>query len=135
MSPHIHPDSYVADPGWSLEPPSWQQNALCLQVDGDLFFAEEGGTVVDAKGVCRRCPVRQECLTFAMEAEAAATCSRFGVYEGMSPTERKRLHAAGWKPGDPTPPVRNAPGWCDECDKPFRNLDQHAATKHPERAA
>ena len=39
----------------------------CRQVDPDLFFAEVPADVEEAKALCRDCPIREACLTGALE--------------------------------------------------------------------
>jgi WhiB family redox-sensing transcriptional regulator len=70
----------------AAEGSSWQDDALCAQTDPELFFPEKGGTTAPAKRVCRACPVRPECLEWALDAD-----ERFGVLGGLSPRERRRL--------------------------------------------
>lgn len=91
-------DGYFADPDTRIlldalfvdrdtEPDDdWQDRGLCAEVDPDLFFPEKGGSVREAKRVCARCPVRVECLE-----EALANDERFGVWGGLSETDRRRL--------------------------------------------
>lgn len=73
------------------EDPSWLHRAVCRDEDRELFFPE-GKTGVhllqieEAKAVCRRCPVRGECLTWALENNF-----RDGVWGGLSEDERARL--------------------------------------------
>lgn len=64
---------------------SWQHKALCSQTDPEAFFPEKGGSTRDAKRVCARCEVRQECLQWAIEHD-----ERFGIWGGMSERERRR---------------------------------------------
>jgi WhiB family redox-sensing transcriptional regulator len=64
----------------------WQVDALCAEVDTELFFPEKGGSTRAAKSVCRQCDVRAECLDYALE-----TGQRFGIYGGASERERRRL--------------------------------------------
>ena len=61
-------------------------DGLCAQTDPEVFFPELGGTVRPAKAVCRRCEVRDDCLTWAME-----TGEPHGVWGGLSERERMRL--------------------------------------------
>lgn len=68
------------------EPPHWTQLARCAEVDSDAFFPERGGSVRDAKKVCRSCEVRAECLEYALEND-----ERFGIWGGLSERERRRL--------------------------------------------
>jgi WhiB family redox-sensing transcriptional regulator len=60
--------------------------ALCRQVDPELFFPEKGGSTRDAKATCRGCPIRAECLEYALDND-----ERFGVWGGLSERERRRL--------------------------------------------
>lgn len=64
----------------------WAEDALCAQVDSEIFFPEKGGSTREAKLVCGRCPVKAECL-----ADALATDERFGVRGGLSERERRQL--------------------------------------------
>jgi WhiB family transcriptional regulator, redox-sensing transcriptional regulator len=64
----------------------WRDRALCAQTDPEAFFPERGGSVREAKRVCRSCEVRAECLEYALEND-----ERFGVYGGLSERERRRL--------------------------------------------
>jgi WhiB family redox-sensing transcriptional regulator len=65
----------------------WQDRALCAETDPEAFFPEKGESVVPAKGVCRSCPVRPQCLKSALE-----NGERFGVWGGLSERERRRLN-------------------------------------------
>jgi WhiB family redox-sensing transcriptional regulator len=70
-------------------PPPWQATALCAQTDPEAFFPEKGGSTREAKGVCRVCTVRQECLEYALAHD-----ERFGIWGGLSERERRRLKRA-----------------------------------------
>ena len=65
---------------------AWVSDALCAQTDPEAFFPEKGGSTKDAKRICQMCPVRQECLQYAMEND-----ERFGIWGGLSERERRRL--------------------------------------------
>ncbi len=65
---------------------AWQADALCAQTDPEAFFPEKGGSTRDAKKVCGVCPVKQQCLEYAL-----ANDERFGIWGGMSERERRRL--------------------------------------------
>jgi hypothetical protein len=67
-------------------PPPWTDDALCAQVDNDLFFPEKGGSPQGAKNVCGQCPVRSQCLRYALENNEA-----FGIWGGLSARERRRI--------------------------------------------
>lgn len=59
------------------------EEAACRFEDLEMFFAVGEGREDDAKKICRRCPVRWECLTYALE-----TRQRHGVWGGLNPEER-----------------------------------------------
>ncbi|MDO5617501.1 WhiB family transcriptional regulator [Kocuria sp.] len=69
---------------------AWQTDALCAQTDPEAFFPEKGGSTRDAKRVCEACPVRSECLDYAMAHD-----EKFGIWGGLSERERRRLRRAG----------------------------------------
>ncbi|PSJ27818.1 WhiB family transcriptional regulator [Streptosporangium nondiastaticum] len=78
----------------------WRQYAACLHEDPELFFpvGSRGPAVVqteDAKSVCRRCPVREDCLRWALDSGQES-----GVWGGTSEAERRALRrAAGTRRG------------------------------------
>lgn len=47
-------------------PSDWRAEALCAQVDPELFFPEQGFPSHHARAVCARCPVAAECLDWAL---------------------------------------------------------------------
>jgi WhiB family redox-sensing transcriptional regulator len=65
---------------------SWRMDALCAETDPEAYFPEKGGSTRDAKRVCGGCPVRAQCLEFAL-----ANDERFGIWGGLSERERRRL--------------------------------------------
>jgi WhiB family redox-sensing transcriptional regulator len=78
----------------------WESRAACLSCDPDLFFpiAPSGPAlqqIAQAKAVCARCPVRRECLQYAL-----ATRQVHGVWGGTSEEERQQLRRTltidGW---------------------------------------
>lgn len=64
----------------------WRADALCAQVDPELFFPEKGGSTRGAKKVCGSCEVREQCLAYAL-----ANDQRFGIWGGLSERERRQL--------------------------------------------
>jgi WhiB family redox-sensing transcriptional regulator len=72
-------------------PADWRAQGACRREDPELFFpvAEAGPALVQldrARAICRRCPVRAECLSFALE-----TVQDHGVWGGTSEDERRAL--------------------------------------------
>ena len=69
------------------KPQPWVKDALCSQIgDGDLWYPEHGNTARAARSVCAACPVRGECLSYAMDHEP-----RWGVFGGFNALERESL--------------------------------------------
>lgn len=64
----------------------WYERALCPQTDPDAFFPEKGGSTREAKRICLGCPVRDQCLKWALDND-----ERFGIWGGLSERERRRL--------------------------------------------
>ena len=69
--------------------PAWQAEGLCRWRPDINFFPERGDNTRDAKAVCRGCPVRPECLEYALD-----NGDKFGIWGGMSERERRRLRQA-----------------------------------------
>jgi WhiB family redox-sensing transcriptional regulator len=81
--------SWSEKPSWDdtpTSPEAWRADALCAETDPEAFFPEKGGSTRDAKRVCAGCPVRAECLEFALASD-----ERFGIWGGLSERERRRL--------------------------------------------
>jgi WhiB family redox-sensing transcriptional regulator len=64
----------------------WQEQGLCAQVDGDLWYPDKGESNQAAKRICGRCPVQPQCLGYAL-----ANHEWYGVWGGLSYQERLRL--------------------------------------------
>ena len=74
------------DPRALLGGPGWRVEALCLQTDPEIFFPGKGESCEPAKRVCQGCPVRVECLDYAISHS-----ENDGVWGGMSPRQRRQL--------------------------------------------
>lgn len=69
----------------------WRDHAACRGQDPDLFFpiGSTGPALVQieqAKAVCRRCPVQEQCLEWALNTDQT-----IGVWAGTTETERRAL--------------------------------------------
>lgn len=69
----------------------WRYQAACAGVDTDLFFPvgvgpEARAQTAQAKAMCARCPVRADCLEFALDTD-----QQFGVWGGLAEEEREAL--------------------------------------------
>lgn len=60
----------------------WRDLAACKDMPPDVFFPEKGQPAARAKAVCARCPVRSECLEYALNHEM-----KHGVWGGYSERE------------------------------------------------
>jgi hypothetical protein len=64
----------------------WKDWAECAGTAPRLFFPERGDSDRDAKRVCARCPVQQQCLQYALDNGI-----RYGVWGGKSERQRRAL--------------------------------------------
>ncbi|MBW8793223.1 MAG: WhiB family transcriptional regulator [Streptomyces sp.] len=95
----------------------WREQGACVRLDPDLFFPiGDGGLthvqVAEAKAVCRRCPVMEQCLGWAMRVEQVD-----GIWGGTTEGERRLMrrrdgaeHHLGATHVTSTPPARSY-GW------------------------
>ena len=70
---------------------TWRRSAICRDTDPDLFFpvGTTGYALVQidrAKQVCGECPVKVECLDYALETNQDS-----GIWGGTSEEERRSL--------------------------------------------
>jgi WhiB family redox-sensing transcriptional regulator len=75
---------------------SWQADAACVGVDGDWFGDLNRRGVLGEAGqaatvVCQACPVRQECLDYALATEPRTSWGRQGIWGGTTPAQRATL--------------------------------------------
>lgn len=68
----------------------WEQDALCAQVDPELFFPPRGGSTAAAKRICGMCPVRVQCRRRALELGGSVQ----GIWGATSKTERRVFRRA-----------------------------------------
>lgn len=80
----------------------WQERALCRGADANLFFPPQSPELKEerlareaqAKEICARCPVRRECLAFAL-----ATREPHGIWGGLNEVERRQLQTREQRAG------------------------------------
>ena len=72
-------------PNWG-----WQNDAACRGESTELFFGRDGERLPEraireekAKQLCRGCPVRTECLDYAVSRP-----EKYGTYGGLNEDER-----------------------------------------------
>jgi WhiB family redox-sensing transcriptional regulator len=66
----------------------WHTEAVCAQVDGDVWFPAKGDrhTAEKAKEFCATCPVAVQCLEAALANE-----EREGIWAGLNGDQLARL--------------------------------------------
>lgn len=69
-----------------IEDQDWRDRAACRGEDTDLFFPDRGQDTKAAKEICGRCPVRLDCLRYAL-----AEGIKHGVWGGASERARRRM--------------------------------------------
>jgi WhiB family redox-sensing transcriptional regulator len=103
---------------------SWRDLAACLDVvsaDHDPFFADSAELQAEAIAICQTCPVRDDCLTFAVR-----TGQQYGTWGGQPQQIIRRLIAAD-RAGRPH--YRQAPANHPQASK------THCKRGHPFNAA
>jgi WhiB family redox-sensing transcriptional regulator len=66
-------------------PGSWSQHAICVGEDPEIFFPSYGDPSAAARRVCANCPVRIDCLEYAVDAD------EFGIWGGLDQEQRRSL--------------------------------------------
>jgi WhiB family redox-sensing transcriptional regulator len=72
-----------------IHAPEWQAHTACTPDDTDLFYpdsAESPAAYAAAREICAACPVRTDCLEWAMELG-----DPHGMWGGLTGRERQRL--------------------------------------------
>lgn len=66
----------------------WMNDALCRRrrLDVDTFFPGRGEPNAEIKAVCAACPVRTQCLDYAL-----ARGEKFGIWGGLSERQRRTV--------------------------------------------
>lgn len=65
---------------------SWAQFAACKDMDINIFYVEQGAAVTEAKAICAGCPVREECLEYALSRK-----DHEGVWGGTTRMQRREI--------------------------------------------
>ena len=70
---------------------TWRTDAICRDTDPDLFFpigttGQALTQIARAKQVCGECPVRVDCLDYALETNQDS-----GIWGGLSEEERRDI--------------------------------------------
>jgi len=79
-------DDILHDPPPDHEVQPWMLDARCRDLDPAEFFPSDGVGVERARRICAECPVRAECLEYALTYRID-----HGVWGGASERERRRI--------------------------------------------
>lgn len=75
--------------GWApVEQSNWREEALCAGRETEVWFPEGDQPQIIARSICRRCPVRPDCLAHAIEHG-----ERYGIWGGFTEHTRALLVA------------------------------------------
>lgn len=64
----------------------FMKKAACKDLDTNFFFAEDAKSVRKAEQFCQGCPVKTECLQYAI-----VTNINYGVWGGVNAKKRRKL--------------------------------------------
>lgn len=74
------------DSQYAGRPLGWQEQSKCAEPNyvkyRDLFFSEDPEDILDAKSICETCPVRRQCLSWALDNKEI-----WGVWGGRDENE------------------------------------------------
>jgi WhiB family transcriptional regulator, redox-sensing transcriptional regulator len=68
---------------------TWMATAVCREHRPEVFFPTDGAGVERAQRICVTCPVREECLEYAIQNRI-----EHGVWGGASERARRRITQA-----------------------------------------
>jgi WhiB family transcriptional regulator, redox-sensing transcriptional regulator len=80
------PGEEFPDPSELLARPVWHHEALCRGMGPGSFVTSRATTDADTAALCEACPVREDCLDFALTKPELV-----GVWGGTTQAERKWL--------------------------------------------
>lgn len=89
----------------------WRDEALCAQEDSEEidFHSEDPEVVSKALAMCGECPVKRECLSFALNSY-----ERFGVWGGRTEVELRKALSIDQRGA---PVLRKTPIKCPYCSR------------------
>ncbi len=92
----IRPDGTrrdTATPTAPATPGRWADRALCAQADPDAWFPGNGQRALAATAtrICGHCPVRPQCLDYALSGADTWAGITTGIWGGTTPQQRAQL--------------------------------------------
>lgn len=91
--------------------PPWHDRGLCRMHHPDIFFEQDYED--QAVAICAMCPVKAECLTWAIE-----TKQEYGTWGGLTERERRKARTKRTRvkcPGCGSPEVQPLPNSHELC--------------------
>lgn len=97
----------------------WLDDAACTPLRAELFWPDKGGDSGPAKAVCAGCPVKRQCLEYALKEGEIN-----GIWGGLDPAERKLRRPAISRPANECVNGHDLElvgtrrdGYCRQCDR------------------
>lgn len=79
-----------------IESPDWHDDAECAKPENldklDNFFANKPAQQWEAKKICGACPVREQCLQWALDNKQV-----WGIWGGLDYTQIRRTLSVNWE--------------------------------------
>lgn len=83
----------VIPPAFDYKPESWMEDSACVGHQPEWWFPDDRSNGSEetrmAKAICGGCPVRTQCLDYALRTEPGFT--RFGIFGGLTADARRKL--------------------------------------------
>lgn len=98
MTPHVGDQPPI---GELFKRPAWQAQAACRGEPVSTFIADRRVPTSRAVQLCASCPVREDCLEFAISDPALV-----GYWAGTSARDRRRIRASRGVRGGGSSPTR-----------------------------
>lgn len=73
-------------------PGTWPERAICVGEDANAFFPAHSDPGTRARQVCANCPVRVDCLEYAIAAD------EWGIWGGLDREQRRALRDSADEP-------------------------------------
>lgn len=93
----MHNPDAIPEPTFDYIDTTWMDHANCKGTNTNVFFPERGDQVEAAKQICEPCPVKTQCLAYALAIPGTS-----GIWGGTSGRERRQMKA-----GQPRHPRRH----------------------------
>jgi WhiB family redox-sensing transcriptional regulator len=65
---------------------AWTQQAACRGIDTEIFYPASADEEAEALSVCATCPVRAQCLDYAIRNRET-----YGIWGGATAEQRRRM--------------------------------------------